>query len=82
MLGAYLFPAQSWASASSSCSASTAKRPTNCCSGDVKQKTTEVDLNYVIKQHNARVTAFYIGQDYDNSTPDSSQIGVALQVQL
>jgi hypothetical protein len=51
-------------------------------SGDVKQKTTEIDVNYIIKQHNARLTAFYIGQDYDNSTPDSTQLGVAFQVQL
>ncbi len=52
-------------------------------SGDVKQKTTEVDLNYIIKQHNARLTAFYIGQDYDNGSrrtaPSSAS---AFQVQL
>jgi len=49
---------------------------------DIKQKTGEFDLNYIIKQFNARVSAFYIDQDYDHGIPGSKQFGVGLQVQL
>jgi len=54
----------------------------NFIGGDAKQKTTELDLNYLIKDFNARVTLFYIDQSYDNTTPDSKQFGVGLQVQI
>jgi hypothetical protein len=50
--------------------------------GDIKQKTGEFDLNYIIKQFNARVSAFYIDQDYDRNLPGAKQYGVGLQVQL
>ncbi|MEJ1965877.1 MAG: hypothetical protein WDO56_31760 [Gammaproteobacteria bacterium] len=49
---------------------------------DVKQKTTEIDLNFVMKAFNARVSCFFINQDYDDATPGSKQFGVGLQVQL
>jgi hypothetical protein len=49
--------------------------------GDVEQKTTELDLNYVIKQFNARITAFYISQDYDTNA-GGDQVGLGFQVQL
>ena len=80
-LGAYMFPAQVGIG-KFQLLGKYGEATYELLSGDVKLKTTEVDLNYIIKQHNARLTAFYIGQDYDNSTPDSSQIGVAFQVQL
>ena len=48
----------------------------------VTQKTTEVNLNYIIKQFNARVSAFYIDQDYSRNIPGAKQYGVGLQVQL
>ena len=50
--------------------------------GDVKQKTSEFDLNYVIKQFNARVSLFYIDTQFDNTSPDKKQFGLGLQVQL
>jgi hypothetical protein len=50
--------------------------------GDVKQKTTELDLNYVLKQFNARVSVFYIDTQFDNASPDRKQFGLGLQVQL
>ena len=50
--------------------------------GDVKQKTSEVDLNFILKQFNARVSVFYINQQYDNATPDRKQFGLGLQVQI
>jgi hypothetical protein len=49
---------------------------------DVDQKTTELNLNYLIKDFNARVTLFYIDQSFDNAGPDSKQIGLGLQVQI
>jgi hypothetical protein len=51
-------------------------------SGDVEQKTTELNVNYLIKDFNARVTLFYIDQSYDNTTSDVRQIGLGVQVQL
>ena len=50
--------------------------------GDVKQKTSEVNLNYVLKQFNARVSVFYIDTQFDNASPDRKQFGLGLQVQL
>jgi len=50
----------------------------------VDRNTTEVDLNYVIKAFNARVSLFYIGTDYSHITPEpnSRQIGLGLQLQI
>jgi hypothetical protein len=50
--------------------------------GDVKQKTTEADLNFIIRQFNARVSLFYVDQKFDDATPDRRQIGLGLQVQI
>lgn len=48
--------------------------------GDMDLDTTEIDLNYVIKAFNARVSLFYIGQSFEGA--DSSQIGLGLQLQM
>jgi hypothetical protein len=50
--------------------------------GDVKQNTTELNVNYLIKDFNARVTLFYIDQDFDDFVPGSKQFGLGLQVQI
>jgi hypothetical protein len=50
--------------------------------GDVDQKTTEINLNYIIKHFNARVTAFYIDQSADGGLADRKQYGIGVQVQL
>jgi len=50
--------------------------------GDIDQKTTELNVNYLIKDFNARVTLFYIDQDAENVIPDARQIGLGLQVQM
>jgi hypothetical protein len=50
--------------------------------GDRKQKTSEADLNFVIKQFNARISMFYIDTKYDDATPDRKQFGLGLQVQI
>jgi len=51
-------------------------------SGDVDQTTTEFNLNYIIKDFNARVSLFLIDQDYDGAEPGSTQFGIGLQVQM
>jgi hypothetical protein len=54
---------------------------------DLDQDTYEVNLNYIIKQFNARISAFYIERSFDNNAPtnnesDRSQYGIGLQVQM
>jgi hypothetical protein len=56
---------------------------------DVDQDTTELNVNYIMKQFNARISAFYIDTDRSPSstlavgvTPDTKQYGVGLQVQM
>jgi hypothetical protein len=48
----------------------------------ITQKTTEVNLNYVIKQFNARVMTFYKDTRYNRLTPNFWQAGVGLQIQM
>ncbi|HEY0680766.1 MAG TPA: porin [Steroidobacter sp.] len=51
--------------------------------GDVDQTTSELNLTYLIKDFNARVTLFYIDSSFDpNLGRDNTQIGVGLQVQI
>jgi hypothetical protein len=50
---------------------------------DVDQTTTELNVTYLIKDFNARVTLFYIDSSFDpNLGRDNTQIGVGLQVQI
>lgn len=50
---------------------------------DVDQDTIEVDLNYLIKAFNCRVSLFYIDQNFESGiAPDNTQIGLGLQVQM
>jgi hypothetical protein len=52
-------------------------------SGDVDQDTLELNVNYLIKTFNARVSLFYIDQSFDpNIGADNTQIGLGLQVQI
>jgi hypothetical protein len=46
------------------------------------QKTTEVNLNYVIKEFNARVMMFFLDQRFNRLVPDTWQAGVGLQIQM
>lgn len=48
---------------------------------DIKQDTTEVNLNYIIKSFNARVSLFYQGKAYsDASIYDTSVMGLGVQL--
>lgn len=49
---------------------------------DYDQKTTEINLNYVIKQFNARIMMFYKDTRFDAVRTDFKQVGVGLQVQM
>ena len=49
---------------------------------DYNQTTSELNLNYVIKQFNARVMLFYKDTRFDAVRPDFKQIGVGVQIQM
>jgi hypothetical protein len=49
---------------------------------DHNQKTSELNLNYVIKQFNARVMIFYKDTRFNAVRADSKQIGVGVQLQI
>lgn len=46
------------------------------------QKTTEVNVNYLIKQFNARVMTFYKNTDFSRGRTDFWQAGVGFQIQM
>jgi hypothetical protein len=46
------------------------------------QKTTEVNVNYLIKEFNARVMTFYRNAQFNRGRPDSWYAGVGLQLQM
>ena len=46
------------------------------------QKTTEVNLSYIIKQFNARVMMFFLDQRFNRILPDAWQAGIGLQIQM
>jgi hypothetical protein len=46
------------------------------------QKTTEVNLNYVMKQFKARIMSFYKDTRFDRVVPNTWQVGLGLQVQI
>ena len=49
---------------------------------DYDQKTSEVNLNYIIRQFNARVQIFYRDTRFDAVRPDTKVFGVGMQVQM
>lgn len=55
---------------------------------DVDQDTIEININYLIKQFNARISAFYIDTDYSSDVlpagvaADGKKYGIGLQVQM
>lgn len=50
---------------------------------DIDRDQFEVDLNYVIKTFNARISLFYIDTEFDNlDGADFSQVGLGLQLQI
>ena len=49
---------------------------------DYNQKTTEVNLNYVIRDFNARVMVFFKNTTFSAVQSNSKQVGVGLQLQM
>ena len=49
---------------------------------DLDQDTIEFDLNYLIKQFNARISLFYLDKSFDPESGDTSTIGLGLQIQM
>lgn len=49
---------------------------------DYDQKTTELNLNYVIREFRARVMLFYLQKDFSAVKPNDKQVGVGFQVQM
>ena len=54
----------------------------NAVDRDYEQKTSELNLNYVIKEFNARVMIFYLDKRFNDIQPNSRQIGVGIQLQM
>jgi hypothetical protein len=46
------------------------------------QKTTEINVNYLIKEFNARVQTFYQKTDFSNTRPDAWKAGIGFQIQM
>jgi hypothetical protein len=49
---------------------------------DYDQDTTEFNLNYIIKQHNARVMFFFRNTTFSAVRQDSKAVGIGLQIQM
>jgi hypothetical protein len=49
---------------------------------DYSQKTTEINVNYIIKQFNARVMFFFLNTDFSAIERDSKKFGVGIQLQM
>ncbi len=83
LLGAYLFPQVAGIGKFQVLGKYGEATYENTLIGDVDQETLELNLNYIIKDFNARISLFYIDVSFDPATGrDSSQIGLGLQVQI
>ena len=76
-----------WAPRASSRSSASSPRRTSATGStrsivDYDQKTTELNLNYIIKEFNARVMIFYLDTRFDAVQPNDKQFGVGLQLQM
>ena len=46
------------------------------------QKTTEINVNYIIKQFNARVMFFFKNTDFSAIQTSFKQFGIGIQLQM
>lgn len=82
LLGAYLFP-QEVGIGKFQVLGKYAQATYDFFGTDLDQDTFELNVNYVIKQFNARVSLFYIDTSFDpDVASDSKQMGLGLQVQI
>lgn len=83
LLGAYLFPQVAGIGKFQVLGKYGEATYENTLLGDVDQETIELNLNYIMKDFNARISLFYIDVSFDPVTGgDASQIGLGLQVQI
>jgi hypothetical protein len=93
LLAAYLFPQQIGMGKFQLLAKYAQAKYDYTTNADVDQDTFEFDFNYIIKQFNARISAFYLDTTYSPSgtgtagviatiKPDSKTYGIALQVQM
>ena len=82
LLGAYLFPKRVGPGQFEILGKYARARFREGVTADYNQKTTEVDLNYIIRQFNARVMIFFKDTSYTAVQTDDFQVGVGLQIQM
>ena len=82
LLGAYLFPKRVGPGQFEILGKYARARFREGLTADYNQKTTEVDLNYIIRQFNARVMIFFKDTSYTAVQTDDFQVGVGLQIQM
>ena len=82
LLGAYLFPKRVGPGQFEILGKYARARFREGLTPDYNQKTTEVDLNYIIRQFNARLMIFFKNTSYTAVQTDDFQVGVGLQIQM
>src|SRR5204863_1152925 len=85
LLGAYLFPSQVGAGRFEllgKYAHARFREGITPLDADYDQDTTEFNVNYVIKQFNARVMMFFKDTRFDAVRTDVKQVGVGLQIQM
>jgi hypothetical protein len=82
LLGAYLFPGES-GPGKFQVLGKFGQATYDFLGTDLDQDTMEFNLNYIIKQFNARISLFYLDKSFDPDVGgDSSTIGLGLQIQM
>ena len=82
VLGAYLFPA-SMGPGKLQLLGKYGQATFDFAGDNLDQKTLELDVNYLIKQFNARISLYYLDKSFDPDVGgDSKTIGIGLQIQM
>jgi len=81
-LGSYLFPKQVGVGKFEILGKYAKAQFTHGATPSYHQKTTEVNVNYVIKQFNARVMTFFRDTRFNRQRNDLWQAGIGLQIQM
>ena len=83
MLGAYLFPKMGDQPGQLQLLGKFAKANfEKGITDDYDQKTTEINVNYILNQFNARVMFFFRNTTFSAVKTDSKAVGVGLQIQM
>ncbi len=85
VLGSYLFPAKvgpGQFELLGKFAKARFRRGVTLIAEDYNQDTNEINLNYIIRQFNARVMIFFKDTSYDAVFNDDFQFGVGLQIQM